>query len=326
MPAKRSVILVIFILSLDLYMTNVSMMPPGPAEIYDFPSPVARMLSPNGHPHLGEFRITKFGAGLGFSEANPLFSNFPFVSRTALWLRFVLENNLHQMAGFEDMRGYNAIPPAAGLSLLGGQLNSRLVKLYNVKYIISSYKQLSLLRGPSAETIFSDPGIDLAITRIPDAWPRSYWAPSAVTAKDEKEATALLYKVDLKKNVVLTTEENMPAADEGDRTMSPATIVSYEPDRVVIESNVDFPGWLVLSDHYYPGWVATVDGRPVTIYRANVMVRAVRLSAGRHKIEFRYRPSWLYIGGAISLPAWVFVIFWWAIAYVKREKRPATAI
>ncbi|HEY6042780.1 MAG TPA: YfhO family protein, partial [Anaerolineae bacterium] len=41
---------------------------------------------------------------------------------------------------------------------------------------------------------------------------------------------------------------------------------------------------------FYPGWVARVDGREEPIRRADVMLRAVRVGAGAHRIEFAYEP------------------------------------
>jgi uncharacterized membrane protein YfhO len=85
----------------------------------------------------------------------------------------------------------------------------------------------------------------------------------------------------------------------------------------VIESNSEQPALLVLSDGDDPGWHATVDGEPVPIYRTNVLLRGVTVPAGRHQVEFVYRPAawqqglwlgaagWLIIAGLIlGAPFW----------------------
>jgi uncharacterized membrane protein YfhO len=71
--------------------------------------------------------------------------------------------------------------------------------------------------------------------------------------------------------------------------------------------NVDAPGdgWLVLADTDYPGWVATVDGEEVPIYRANLAFRAVQVNAGQHEVRFDYQPGWLLPGALVSLLALV---------------------
>jgi uncharacterized membrane protein YfhO len=72
-------------------------------------------------------------------------------------------------------------------------------------------------------------------------------------------------------------------------------------ERVAADVNSDAAGILVLADLNYPGWAATVDGRPAPILAADGYLRAVALSPGAHRVEFRYRPVSLYAGAALSL-------------------------
>jgi uncharacterized membrane protein YfhO len=96
-----------------------------------------------------------------------------------------------------------------------------------------------------------------------------------------------------------------------------ARVVIYEPNRVVIETESQQPGWLVLSDTYYRGWEATVDGRSAAIYQANGCVRAVPLEMGQHEIVFRFRPRSFYTGALISGLSALF----WVIAWVWLRRR-----
>ncbi|MGD9498378.1 MAG: hypothetical protein AB7Y46_18945 [Armatimonadota bacterium] len=53
------------------------------------------------------------------------------------------------------------------------------------------------------------------------------------------------------------------------------------------------PRVLVLADAWYPGWRASLDGRPVPLLRANFAFRGVVVPAGAHTVEFDFRPtSW----------------------------------
>jgi hypothetical protein len=79
-----------------------------------------------------------------------------------------------------------------------------------------------------------------------------------------------------------------------------ATTVSYAPERVEIVATLDSPGWLVLTDAYYPGWQANVDGQPAEILSANIMFRAVSLPAGEHPVVFEFKPRSLQIGMLVS--------------------------
>jgi len=78
-------------------------------------------------------------------------------------------------------------------------------------------------------------------------------------------------------------------------------LVAYEDSRVEIAVKSDGETFLVLNDSFFPGWEATVDRAPSTIYRSNVFFRGVVVPAGAHSIEFRYRPGWFYAGACVSL-------------------------
>jgi uncharacterized membrane protein YfhO len=60
-------------------------------------------------------------------------------------------------------------------------------------------------------------------------------------------------------------------------------------------------GLLVLSDVDYPGWQARVDGQPAPVYRADYLLRAVPVEAGRHRIEVYYDPPLFKVGLAITI-------------------------
>jgi len=70
-----------------------------------------------------------------------------------------------------------------------------------------------------------------------------------------------------------------------------AAITSYETDRVTVEVEAAHAALLVLSDTYFPGWHATVDGTERTVYRTNYAFRGVVVPQGRHTVVFRYEPA-----------------------------------
>jgi len=68
------------------------------------------------------------------------------------------------------------------------------------------------------------------------------------------------------------------------------------PEHISISVNLTEPGFLVLSDRYYPGWKAKVDGISAPIFRTNGLFRSVYLPKGGHLIDFDYEPECLTIG------------------------------
>ena len=70
------------------------------------------------------------------------------------------------------------------------------------------------------------------------------------------------------------------------------------PLQVAFDTETPGGRWMFVSEKWYPGWEATVDGATTQVHRANVAFRAVYVPEGRHRVVFRYRP-WILLAGAI---------------------------
>jgi uncharacterized membrane protein YfhO len=70
---------------------------------------------------------------------------------------------------------------------------------------------------------------------------------------------------------------------------------------VEVATKSRFPAFFVLSDVYYPGWIASIDGRETQIYRTNYIFRGVLLPEGRHLVRFEYKPTSLYVGAVVTI-------------------------
>ncbi len=99
--------------------------------------------------------------------------------------------------------------------------------------------------------------------------------------------------------------------DFGGRTISlPATGISpgtearvtrYEPQRIEITTRNDQAGFLVLSEVYYRGWDAWVDGVKTPVERVNYTLRGIALPPGQHRVEFIFRAPSFRTGAAYSV-------------------------
>ena len=100
---------------------------------------------------------------------------------------------------------------------------------------------------------------------------------------------------------------------------SSATIRTYSPERIAIDVNASGEGYLVLTDAYYPGWMAALNDEPAPLLRADVMFRAVRMPAGESSVILEYHPVWLpgalVAGGA----AWLLVTGLSVIVIIRKE-------
>ncbi len=93
----------------------------------------------------------------------------------------------------------------------------------------------------------------------------------------------------------------LPSAMDSKLALTPTTIELYEPNKVVINAHADKPGVLVLTDSFYPGWKAWVDGVESEIVRVNGLVRGVYLTEGRHEVVFKYQPWTFRLGLCAAL-------------------------
>ena len=74
-----------------------------------------------------------------------------------------------------------------------------------------------------------------------------------------------------------------------------ATILSYKPEHVIIQTESTRSASLILTDTYYPGWQAHIDGNPATIIRTNWTMRGVVVPAGKHTVTMTYKPKRCHI-------------------------------
>ncbi len=90
-------------------------------------------------------------------------------------------------------------------------------------------------------------------------------------------------------------EASEPEAREG-------TLVSYEPDEIVVRVDAPRAGLVVLNEILFPGWQVTVDGKAASPVRANYLLRAVEVGPGAHTISWRFGPRrWRVLVGAYVL-------------------------
>lgn len=84
-----------------------------------------------------------------------------------------------------------------------------------------------------------------------------------------------------------------------------ARVIDYGPDRIEIEAQAPETSTLVLSEIWYPGWRATVDGEVQPVERIAGILRGLQLTPGRHHIVMEYDPASVRWGGRLSLAAWI---------------------
>lgn len=203
----------------------------------------------------------------------------------------------------------------------GSPLHARLLRIGAVEYVVSLHRQgfEDLVPVAALPTLFVEP---LFVFRVPDPQPRTYAVGTARRVDGlEAELRALADpSFDPAREIVLPPGPMMPASSPDFSGHS--RIAEFRPDRVRLEADLGAPGFVVLVDAHHPGWRATVDGLPADVLRANVAFRAVAVPAGRHVVEYLYRPRSI-TGGLLVSGVAVLAAIAVAAGEARRRARPA---
>jgi hypothetical protein len=185
------------------------------------------------------------------------------------------------------------VPELAGIS------DRRLWSLAGVRYVlwgIDGGTPLGLNELEALEEVRRLPELNLVIFRDREALPRAF-AVTGVRWTGNLDAKIFLMDTDLSRQVIL------PGAGENRAggALTPARTLELSDQRAEVKIKLEQPGYLVLSDSYFPGWQARVNGRPERILRADYLLRAVLLPVGESSTVFLYRPWAFRLGLWASL-------------------------
>lgn len=128
--------------------------------------------------------------------------------------------------------------------------------------------------------------------------PRAFVVHQAKIISEKEQLLRELGIFNPKEGVLL--EEPLAAPLRSAGNFTEAEMVRYEPNTIEIKAFLDMPGFLVLSELWYPGWKAFDDGKEIPIYKADYALRAVFLEQGAHTITFIFRPASYRVGIWIS--------------------------
>ena len=162
--------------------------------------------------------------------------------------------------------------------------NGVLMDLLNVKYELSHSTRTYALRE--------------------SCLPRAFIVPACKIIQSKDMLDFMVSKdFDPTVTVLLENEENGPCRETLSRAdyRSQTRILSYRPDEIHIKTDSNYPGYLFLSEVFYPGWSAFVDGNPKRILRGNFLFRVIEIPEGNHRVTLRFDPISIRIGMAITI-------------------------
>jgi hypothetical protein len=171
---------------------------------------------------------------------------------------------------------------------LGGWWTERLGRMYGENYWLGKTAD----RGGLQEVFTGKSGIK--IWYDPDAFPRAWTVHQTIVAPDLEKAydTMNTGKFDLKTTALVQSKPALDTCDGQDKVTSIVEKVSSSSVKVTMACK----GLLVISDNYFPGWHAELDGSSVEILKVNTAIRGVIVPSGTHTVTMSYRPFSVYFG------------------------------
>ncbi len=242
--------------------------------------------------------------------------------------------NAGMLFGISDIRGYDSIIPKQYADLMGllapqdellynriaafykpDPFDSPLVNLLNVKYVLTTRPL------PNAGyTLVYDK--EIQIYRNDRVLPRAFMVPQARVIPERAAMLAALKTFDPTRDVLLDRAPDLDVT--ATCALKPVNIEKYALTEVIVKSEQGCAGWLVLSDSYFPGWIAQLDGEDTALYRADYNFRAVAVPAGAHTIRFRYSPVSFRVGGIASFVGAMMLLLGFAYLAWQRFYREDT--
>ncbi len=275
---------------------------PGPVRIY-WPADLRNPSSDRD----AEYRV-RFGY-LAFNSFGP--------RDLAYWSQMhqILLPNTAMLDGLASANNFDSLLPAWYWDMAARAVEyPSLLRVMGVTHVISDRPWPGGEEVVAQRTAVSRVGV----FRLPDSPGRAWVVPKARhVARDEM--LALLTAPDFDPATEVLLEQRGDASQGISATSGTGyALLSLQdaPNRVTIHITLETPGYLVLADTWYPGWEATVDGRPAPLMRANYAFRAVWLERGEHTVEMAYRPASLVAGGIISVTA-LLALSWLGLAPVR---------
>ncbi|MBU6366260.1 MAG: YfhO family protein [Gemmatimonadetes bacterium] len=252
----------------------------------------------------------------------------PFLAGDALMfhrVRGVLGYHGNELGRFQSLYGKEeGYQPIA---------NPNFWALTNARYFYTNASSLpfqgaKLVAGP----VRNAAGSMTYLFQLPGANPAAWVTPLAVKLDDQQaKATVLNPLFDVRRVAIFDSGSTVAAQPVPAQLPEPVAIgvrfTRYAPGAIDLTLDAPAPDGsaLVVSENYYPGWRATVDGKPVPVARADYVLTGVPLPAGARTVSLRFDSAPFRLGGQLSVAALVVALAWLAVGRWRdqRDARPA---
>lgn len=198
----------------------------------------------------------------------------------------VMDRNQGMVDRLYTTEGYN---PLTLQRLFIPAPTDQMLDLFNVKY----------------RTVVDQARGSLSMAVNPTYLPRAFVVFAVHQVAKETEATAFIQSpAFMHRRMAVVESDHAPAlAPDTTGAAGTARMLAYGPNAMTMEVEANRPAYLVVSEIFYPGWNAYIDGRQTEVFRTDYSLRGLAVPAGIHTVEMKFEPAPLYRGAAISFVA-----------------------
>jgi len=262
------------------------------------------------------FTINNPGFNASFDSRYPLTPLIETVRNDSGVFRVVDESKLPGHFGIayrvQEIGGISPLRIKWYAELLDSLPAEKLYPLLNVRYLITNRPGFA-----NADVVMQEN--DTRLLRLQNAMPRA-WFVGKAQAADDPTTLAAMQSDSFNPRAIAYLAEPPPFAPIPNAALITPTVESRDPEHLVVSIQTPTDGLLMLSEVYYPGWRATIDGSLVSILRADLALRAIPVRAGTHRVELIFDPGSVKIGIAITLVT-VFLVICFFAFYALRFTR-----
>ena len=230
--------------------------------------------------------------------------------------------NINTFYKIEDIRNYDSLGVNWYNSIFPYIRQSDALNLTNVKYIIvkSGYdlSKFTNIFQPIAEYN------GFTLYKNLSAFNRAFMVYNYAIANGDQQALDLLHAYSGQLNhVAIVFKKDMQGMPLAATTQGTYTIafIKYTPGYIKMTCNTSQPGLFFISDTYFPGWHARVDGKKTKIIRTDYAFQGLWLTQGTHIIELNYAPASFKYGVLLTIIGILSLIGFYFIAFRKKELR-----
>ncbi|MGR3809227.1 YfhO family protein [Jiulongibacter sp. NS-SX5] len=187
-----------------------------------------------------------------------------------------------------------------------GRLNMGVINMLNTKYLIQN----------------SENGLvaNLNTGRLGNAW----FVDSLLVVENANEELQKTGSMDLSKTAVVVDEFLSESKSYSTDSNSTVELITYEPNRLSYKTQSSENGFVVFSEIFYRGnkdWKSYIDGREVSHYRVNYVLRGLEVPSGEHEVVFEFKPNSIAKGKFVDLISSVLTVVLFGVILVGVIKK-----